>query len=116
RPFADKIGFIPLSRERNPEFYNEDGGIALYSRQPIAGAAKPEPLCTEPFTKLNVLWDGSVTPCCYDIDGAMPLGHIKDGIDNVWKSGKAKELREALLNHDFNKYPLCSACMGNSKR
>jgi radical SAM protein with 4Fe4S-binding SPASM domain len=115
RPFVNKIGFVPLSRERDPEFYNEDGEIALYAKQSADSTAKPPPLCSEPFAKLNVLWDGSITPCCYDIDGEMPLGHVRDGIDNVWGSGKAKKLREALLNHDFTKHPLCSACMGNNK-
>lgn len=112
RSFVDKIGFVPLSRERDPEFYNESGEITLYPQQPRVGLSKMQPLCTEPFTKLNVLWDGSITPCCYDINCDMPLGHIKDGIDNVWKSSKVKELHDTLLNQDFMKYPLCSACMG----
>jgi len=115
RPFVNQIGFIPLSCERDPEFYNEDGEIVLYPKQPMAGASKQQPLCVEPLTKLNVLWDGSVTPCCYDIDCEMPLGHIKDGIDNVWKSSKVKELQEALINQDFMKHPVCSACMGSNK-
>lgn len=115
RPFVDQIGFVPLSRERDPEFYNEDGEITLYTKQSIASESKLQPICVEPFTKLNVLWDGSITPCCYDIDCEMPLGHINDGIDNVWKSSIVKELQDALLNNDFKKFPLCSACMGNNK-
>ena len=82
----------------------------------MAEGSKLQPLCVEPLTKLNVLWDGSITPCCYDIDCEMPLGHIKDGIDNIWKSSKVKELQEALLNQDFMKYPLCSACMSSNKK
>lgn len=115
RPFVDHIGFIPLSRERDPKFYDENGNITLYSKQPITSVSKLQPLCVEPFTKLNVLWDGSITPCCYDIDCDMPLGHIKDGIDNVWRSSKVKELQTALLNQDIKKYHLCSLCMSNNK-
>lgn len=114
RPFVNQIGFIPLSCERDPAFYNEDGKLVLYPKQPMASTSKQQPLCVEPLTKLNVLWDGRITPCCYDIDCDMPLGHIKDGIDNVWKSSKVKELQEALLNQDFAKFPLCSACMGSN--
>ena len=115
RPFVDHIGCIPLSRERNPEFYDGNGEITLYAKEPVAGLSKLQPLCTEPFTKLNVLWDGRISPCCYDIDCDMLLGHIKDGIDNVWKSGKVKELQKALLNQEVRKYPLCSECMGNNR-
>ncbi|NMM65931.1 radical SAM protein [Clostridium sp. P21] len=115
RPFVDHIGFIPLSRERDPKFYDENGKIILYSKQPISSTSKLQSLCLEPFTKLNVLWDGSITPCCYDINCAMPLGHIKDGIDNVWKSSKVKELQDALLNQNIKKYHLCSVCMSNTK-
>lgn len=114
RPFVDQIGFVPLSRERDPEFYDEAGGIAAYAKQPIPGGSKLQPICSEPLTKLNVLWDGRITPCCYDIDGEMPLGHVHDGIDQVWRSGKVKSLQQALLNHDFVKHPLCKACMGSN--
>lgn len=113
RPFVDHIGFIPLSCERDPKFYDENGNIKLYNKQPINKVSALHPLCAEPFTKLNVLWNGSITPCCYDIDGDMLLGHIKDGIDNVWKSRKVRELQDALLNKAVEKYPLCSACMSN---
>ncbi len=115
RPFVDHIGFIPLSRERDPQFYDENGKITLYRKQPIASISKLQPLCVEPFTKLNVLWDGSITPCCYDIDCDMLLGQVKDGIDTIWKSNKVKELQYALLNQDIKKYHLCSVCMGNNK-
>lgn len=115
RPFVDHIGCIPLSRERDPEFYDGNGEITSYPKEPVAGLSKLQPLCTEPFSKLNVLWDGRITPCCYDIDGNMPLGHIKDGIDNVWKSDKVKELQKALLSQEVGNYPLCSECMGNNR-
>jgi radical SAM protein with 4Fe4S-binding SPASM domain len=114
RPYVDQIGFVPLSRERDPEFYNEDGEIAAYAKRPMPGGSKLQPICSEPLTKLNVLWDGRITPCCYDIDGEMPLGHVHDGIDQVWRSDKVKSLQEALLNHDFMKHPLCKACMGSN--
>lgn len=115
RPFVDQIGYIPLSRERDPEFYNEDGKIIKYGKQLATETSKFEPMCTEPFTKLNVLWDGRIAPCCYDIDCEMQLGDVKDGVDNVWNSNKVKELQTALLNRDFKKYALCSACMKDRK-
>lgn len=111
RPFVDQIGFVPLSRERDPEFFNEKGDMVAYEKERMDGAAKQRPMCTEPLTKLNVLWDGRITPCCYDIDCEMPLGHVHEGIDQVWRSGKVKALQAALLDQDYEKHPLCTACM-----
>jgi MoaA/NifB/PqqE/SkfB family radical SAM enzyme len=115
RPFVDHLGFIPLSRERDPKFYNENGDIILYSKETIIIPPNFDPLCIEPLTKLNVLWDGTVTACCYDIDGDMPIGHVSEGIDNIWNGDKIHKLQQALLNRETKMYPLCSACMGNSK-
>jgi len=111
RPFVDQIGFVPLSRERDPEFYDENGDMVSYEKERIDDAVKQRPMCTEPLTKLNVLWDGRITPCCYDIDCEMPLGHVYEGIDQVWRSGKVKALQAALLDQDYEKHPLCTACM-----
>lgn len=111
--FVDHIGFIPLSCERDPEFFDEKGKIISYSNVSPNSFKKQNGLCTEPFTKLNVLWDGTITACCYDINGDMPLGHVREGIDNVWKSSKMNRLQNDLLNNSTMMNPLCTICMGN---
>jgi radical SAM protein with 4Fe4S-binding SPASM domain len=113
REFVDSVGFIPLSCERDPEFFNENGDIVAYNKHSEISYNTAGSLCTEPFTKLNVLWDGTVTACCYDIDGKMPLGHISSGIDNIWRSSKMTELHNSLLNKDTSLHPLCTTCKSN---
>jgi radical SAM protein with 4Fe4S-binding SPASM domain len=110
REFVDYIGFVPLNCERDTEFFNEKGELVAYDKQSDINYNTTGSFCSEPFTKLNVLWDGTVTACCYDIDGKMLLGHVSQGIDNIWRSSKMSELQNSLLNQDYSPYSLCSKC------
>lgn len=114
RPYVDYIGFVPLSCERDLEFFDDKGELVAYNKQSDINYNTSGSLCVEPFTKLNVLWDGTVTACCYDIDGEMPLGHVSQGIDNIWRSNKMVELHRSLLNKDTSLHPLCAICRSKS--
>jgi radical SAM protein with 4Fe4S-binding SPASM domain len=70
------------------------------------------PLCPEILDKLNILWDGTVIPCCYDIDGTMRLGTVFDGVDAVWRNDRSTALRTALFEQELNAYPVCAGCKG----
>ncbi|MBE3134251.1 MAG: radical SAM protein [Acidobacteria bacterium] len=66
--------------------------------------------CKEILTKLSIDWDGTVTACCTDYDRRRMLGHVSDGLQNLWDSplrralcGVTDQARLDLLTH-------CSDC------
>jgi radical SAM protein with 4Fe4S-binding SPASM domain len=66
-------------------------------------------VCSEPWSEVTILVDGSVVPCCYDAHADYPLGNLKkDSLKTIWNSQKAKNLRVQL---EKNKPPkLCKNC------
>jgi hypothetical protein len=69
------------------------------------------PSCFETLTKLNVLSDGRMTPCCPDIDGAMTLGSTAQTVDEVWNSPATLALHRAHLTHRLEDYDFCRDCL-----
>lgn len=113
RPYINNINAITLTRSYNPFFFNQDGDIEQYEKKPCSSSPLNKPLCDEPLEKLNILWDGTVSPCCYDIDGQFILGDVnKNSIDDIWQSDQVKSLHHALMTHDIQDFPLCKACKG----
>ena len=108
--YVDSISFVPLSREWEPVFYDTAGRQVTYERKKPEKQAKGKPACLEALTKLNVLWNGAITPCCFDIDGETVLGTVDQGIDNVWQSKRAKNLRYGLLRNRIEDN-LCRRCL-----
>ncbi|MBM3534617.1 MAG: hypothetical protein FJX60_16440 [Alphaproteobacteria bacterium] len=71
-----------------------------------------EPSCLETLTKLNVLSDGRMTPCCGDIDGVLELGRMERTIDEVWNSPATLALHRAHFTHRLEDYDYCRHCLG----
>ncbi len=67
--------------------------------------------CFWPWSKLTVLWDGRVVPCCFDYDAKVVLGDFnKQTLKEIWNGEKMKELREYHLKNSFPKGHLCEIC------
>ncbi len=43
-------------------------------------------VCTYPFNVLTIAFDGKIALCCNDFSASMNIGHIKEGIENVFQS------------------------------
>ncbi|MBU0995475.1 MAG: radical SAM protein [Proteobacteria bacterium] len=112
RPYVDYVKGITLDRSFDPVFFKgANNAMQKYIKKPSQALPVSRSLCDEPLEKLNILWDGTVTPCCHDIDGQMKLGDAtQDRIDDIWQGDQVKSLHLALLNHDIQNYPLCQAC------
>ncbi|MCP4699207.1 MAG: radical SAM protein [Gammaproteobacteria bacterium] len=108
----NKLNFIMLSKQYDPLFLNDKGGIVKYTKKDVVQTISKRPSCIEPLCKLNILRDGAVTPCCPDTNGKLKLGDAREGIDNIWQSPKAKALRKAHLTRDLDGYSFCKACLG----
>ena len=73
--------------------------------------------CSHLWTSINIRWDGSVLPCCFDFFKGYVVGNTtKTSIDDIWNSEKMISLRKAHLKGgtdssyiDLN--PLCEDCI-----
>lgn len=60
---------------------------------------------------LQIQWDGSVIPCCYDYNNQIILGDIaNDSIEDILKSERYNLLRAAHEKGEFWRFPYCDQC------
>ena len=60
---------------------------------------------------LQIQWDGTVIPCCYDYNNQIPLGNAFDApIMNILYGSKYDQLREAHERGEFWRFPYCDQC------
>lgn len=110
---TDLISVIPLDRTHAPIYFDSKGGTVSYENDKASiNVSLDSPSCLECLNKLNVLRDGTITPCCVDTNGKLRLGHVDDGIDNVWNSSRSIALRKAHLTRTLEGYEYCKACLG----
>uniref|UniRef100_A0A6M3INC0 Putative radical SAM superfamily protein n=1 Tax=viral metagenome TaxID=1070528 RepID=A0A6M3INC0_9ZZZZ len=67
----------------------------------------PNP-CSRLWREMTVRVDGTVLPCCRDVDAEFPLGNaFEQQIGDIWRGIPAALFREA---HRKGKIPMCRAC------
>jgi hypothetical protein len=60
---------------------------------------------------LQIQWDGTVIPCCYDYNNQIPLGNaFESPVLEVLYGEKYNLLREAHESKQFWRYPYCDQC------
>jgi radical SAM protein with 4Fe4S-binding SPASM domain len=113
-PVLERVDSFGQSRVGAPtysaNFIGTDGRMqeVVHHAEPIKPAA---PSCFETLTKLNVLSDGRMTPCCVDIDGTIELGRMSQTIDEVWNSPATLALHRAHFTHRLEDYEYCRECL-----
>jgi len=59
----------------------------------------------------HIKWDGTVVPCCQDVNAVYPLGNIKDkSFGEIWNSEGMVRLREMHISGKYKELPLCKNC------
>jgi radical SAM protein with 4Fe4S-binding SPASM domain len=67
--------------------------------------------CWGLWNELVVLWNGDVVPCCFDHDGDLVLGNVRDEtLEAIFHGERARELRQRHLDGDFPER--CEGCPG----
>ncbi len=67
--------------------------------------------CAAPFHHGCILADGTVVPCCLDLDGAMPLGSVAERrFREIWTGSEYRQLRLAMLTGTLPAGCLCDGC------
>ena len=60
---------------------------------------------------LQIQWDGTVIPCCYDYNNQIQLGNaFEESIPDILNGQKYEDLREAHRKGEFWRYPYCNQC------
>lgn len=68
-------------------------------------------VCTEPFDRLIIKWDGRVTACCSDYDAQLVLGQIGfQTIAEIWNGFPLTDLRDTVAKQRYSSSPLCRSC------
>ncbi|MBF0296945.1 MAG: radical SAM protein [Magnetococcales bacterium] len=105
-PHVDHFFPIALGVRDQTRFLDAAGRIVPWTKEPAAQAR-----CEEPLYKMNLLWDGTATPCCYDIDGQLALGSVADsGVDAIWQGAAMASIQRAALRNTHT-HPLCRQCL-----
>ena len=60
---------------------------------------------------LQIQWDGTVIPCCYDYNNQIQLGNAFDTpIPEILRGYKYQALRDAHAKGEFWRFPYCDQC------
>ncbi len=71
--------------------------------------------CDFIWEEIVINWDGSVVPCCFDMNNLFVFGNVfQNPIKEIWKGQKYTDFRKMILNHK-NEIPLCKDCPGTNK-
>lgn len=83
----------------------EDRGVHA---APALPAYKP---CAAPFRHGCILSDGTVVPCCVDVNGRIPLGNVgRRRFSELWQGGDFRRLRLQMLSGSFVPGSICDRC------
>lgn len=72
---------------------------------------KPVSACSRALGSIMVLWDGRVSLCCFDSEGAEVLGDVNhQTLREVFAGEKAYNIRKAHVEGRRGEIPLCANC------
>lgn len=75
-------------------------------------ASVHEYCCQQPFQRLVIMTDGTVTVCATDVMGNITIGNINEtSIENLWHSPKMEAFRKMHLSNNYHKHPMCRICV-----
>lgn len=67
--------------------------------------------CAAPFSHGCILADGTVVPCCLDVNGRMPMGNVGTSrFREIWAGSEYRQLRLGMLTGTFTPDCICDRC------
>jgi len=59
----------------------------------------------------HIKQDGTVVPCCQDVNGDLAIGNVKDeSLGSIWNGEKMQRLRQMHIDGRQAEIPLCKSC------
>jgi MoaA/NifB/PqqE/SkfB family radical SAM enzyme len=108
--FADRWKMSGVDEVRIAEYMTWHG---LVDDRRVAGACRRPGYnpCAAPFQHGCILSDGTVVPCCLDVDGEMPLGNVTGRrFRDIWMDDVYRGLRLAMLMGMVPPGCICNDC------
>lgn len=89
------------------------GGIEAIDNLRLAPpVSKAGLVCEKPWTSVTVLWDGRVVPCCFDYDGLLTVGTLREHtLAEIWRGDPLRRLRSRHRDGDLGDLALCRNCV-----
>jgi radical SAM protein with 4Fe4S-binding SPASM domain len=95
----DKVDFIDIQIYDN---YNID------VTNPFDKKVKKKWSCKSPWSRLSILANGNVLPCCCFFGWNIPIGNINvNTIEEIWNSEKLEIIRDGISNDCFANCSIC---------
>ncbi len=108
--FKDRVDFVSVTN-----ITSVDGNADILKESMIDYSKLPKVPCSELWLRLSVFWNGDVTVCCQDYNGALTIGNIKENsLKELWHSDKLNKLRESHRRLNFRD-TACKDCTANHK-
>lgn len=71
----------------------------------------PDFVCSQPFQRMFIMYDGVCTPCCVDDGRGYVLGNVtKNTVKEVWHGDIYKKLRDAQTSGNYKDIDICKRC------
>lgn len=112
-----EVGEHQIFQEQWGGDWDKGGAAYLHLEGNWAGATgqkmrtKPRSACSRALQQIMVMWDGRVSLCCFDSEGAVILGDLNtQTIREVFNGEKALGIREAHFEGRRQELPLCATC------
>ena len=84
-------------------------------KEGVESKVKVKNWCDFIWEEIVINWDGSVVPCCFDMNNLFVFGNaFKNPIKEIWNNQKYTNFRKKISNHKKN-IPLCKNCPGTNK-
>jgi molybdenum cofactor biosynthesis enzyme MoaA len=104
---ADPAHLVGVRRIHNMAGNLAPVQLERYGLKPLA--APLEKKCARPFRELTLTWDGHVLICCHDWSEKDVLGHVSDGLENIWYGNHHHAILVALYEKRRTAAP-CNTC------
>ena len=92
---------------------NRDSAYSIYGDEAPGNVRNS---CSYPWNRATVNWDGSVIPCCKDIDNHHVFGNAFNGtpFSDIFNGKKSRGFRRQM-KEDINKIEICGTCSRRTK-
>jgi radical SAM protein with 4Fe4S-binding SPASM domain len=104
--WVDIVDSVEIQKEVSIKAYTNSAKFQESELFNFAKKTSKKYECRQPWTRLGIYSDGSVTPCCNTFGRNLPIGNIKENtISEIWQSNLIKKVRDG-----FEKNTPCNGC------
>ena len=101
-----------FTEEDAKAFVDTWGKSAHYRKEVRVDSGPPNPMCCwRALCEIYVMYDGTVTPCCFDVFGRQRFGNLNDKtLREIYNGPEYLRFREAHNDNQADRYVVCQRC------